>query len=64
MGPTQLEGSRILCRTVEPNLSRRMRQLNGRSTHAYNRQHRRVGCLLLPTGYLSSICSIDQGRQP
>ncbi|MBX3324921.1 MAG: transposase [Nitrospira sp.] len=35
----------LLLETPQPNLSRGMRQLNGRYTQTYNRQHRRVGHL-------------------
>jgi hypothetical protein len=35
----------LLLETPQPNLSRGMRQLNGRYTQAYNRRHRRVGHL-------------------
>ena len=36
----------LLIETPQPNLSRGMRQLNGRYTQSYNRRHRRVGHLL------------------
>jgi REP element-mobilizing transposase RayT len=36
----------VLIETPQPNLSRGMRQLNGRYTQAYNRRHCRVGHLL------------------
>lgn len=35
----------LLLETPQPNLSRGMRQLNGRYTQAFNRRHRRVGHL-------------------